>query len=245
MRAKAYRHYRASAKESKVHRPNFIHQLIEEKIAEGDQNTANRLNQQELQEETRHVHRRIKFSTKAFICAPYHMELQGSKHSYISSDKDQMEQALLKEYEAKYKLEHSSPFLHEPLLSDLGLMAFTNNADKVLDGTYVSPPGVKRHTRQFIMHLSRDPKLVNTPLNKIPISAQESDDFWKNMNGKVSSSKSTRHIGTYKDVCLNETNANIQAHMLSLPYETGVPLPRTTNCINVSFKKTRQRHHSK
>ena len=237
MRADAYKNYRTYAKDSKVHRPNFIDQLIEDKIAEGDQEVANRLNEQKLQEETRHVHRRIKLSTKPFVGAPYHMELQGPRKSYISNDKDQMEQALITEYDAKYRLAHSSPFLHEPLLSEFGPMAFNNNADKVLDGTYICPPGVKRHTKQFIKHLARDPKLINAPLNKIPISVHESNDFWKHMTEKVSSSQSTRHIGTYKAACLNNTNATIQAHMMSIPYETGTPLPRTTKCINVSLKK--------
>ena len=71
----------------------------------------------------------------------------------------------------------------------------------------------------------------------MPISVQDSKDFWHKMTEKVSSSKSTRHIGTYKAACLNPVNTKIQAHMMSIPYETGVPLPRTTNCINVSLKK--------
>ena len=57
------------------------------------------------------------------------------------------------------------------------------------------------------------------------------------MKEKVSSSPSKRHVGTYKAAALHLTNSFIQAEMLSLPYELGIPLPRTTKCINVSLVK--------
>ena len=57
------------------------------------------------------------------------------------------------------------------------------------------------------------------------------------MKEKVSSSRSTRHIGTYKSAAQHKVNAHIQATMLSLPYQTGVPLERTTKSVNVSLLK--------
>ena len=57
------------------------------------------------------------------------------------------------------------------------------------------------------------------------------------MKKKVSSSASGRHIGTYKAAAKDPINSFIQAEMLSIPYEVGEPLPRTTKCIDVSLLK--------
>ena len=212
-------------------------QLIEDKIAEGDLKEANRLTQQKIQEETRLVHRRVKITTKDFVGAPYHMELEGTKKSFVSTDKDAMERALIDKYNTKYHLAHSSPFLQEPLLREFGQMTINDNAAKVVKGEYVCPPGVKNHTKIFIKHLAMDPAIRDLPVNKVQISTSECNEFWRNMKERVSSSRSTRHIGTYKAAALHNTNAKIQATMLSIPYETGVPLERTTNNINVSLLK--------
>ena len=39
---------------------------------------------------------------------------------YLSTDKEEIEKALITEYKAKYRLAEASPFLKEPLISDLG-----------------------------------------------------------------------------------------------------------------------------
>ena len=116
-------------------------------------------------------------------------------------------------------------------------MALNENATKVLQGEYICPPGVKNHTKRFIKHMAKDKHVRHLPPNKIEISVKESNEFLRNMKECVSSSRSTRHIGTYKAAASNATNAKIQAAMLSLPFETGVPLDRATKSANVSLLK--------
>ena len=148
-----------------------------------------------------------------------------------------MEQALISEYNNKYHLAHSSPFLKEPLLSELGQLALNDKAHGILNGDFVCPAGVKKHTRRFIEHLKMDSTLLHSAPNPIRISMEDSNTFWSKMTERVSSSPSTRHIGCYKAAIHNTINAKVQAEMMSLPYETGFPLPRTTNCVNVSLVK--------
>ena len=143
----------------------------------------------------------------------------------------------MKEYEAKYRLAESSPFLDEPLLSDLGPLALNSNAEKILEGTYICPPGVDTYTEKFIHHLARPDQLHNANHNEVNITTDCLNAFWKKMNEKVVSSPSGRHIGTYKATSLHQQNAIIQSKFTSLPYELGFPLPRTTQCINVSLLK--------
>ena len=82
-----------------------------------------------------------------------------------------------------------------------------------------------------------DKAIRRLPPNPVKITVEDSNNFWKKMEEQVSSSPSTRHIGTYKADTSNKTNAMVQAEMTSIPCETGFPLSRTTNCVNVSLLK--------
>ena len=72
------------------------------------------------------------------------MELQNGEQTYISADKEQLENAMITEYEAKYRLARSSLFIHEPLASLLGPMALNDNARNIVQGKFFCPPGLKR-----------------------------------------------------------------------------------------------------
>ena len=237
LRRSAFRVYKSYAYDSEQKRKDFLERLADDQAAAGNITKANAINQLNLNEESRRIHSNVKAATKDFLGAPYHMELQNEDGSFLSTDRDQIEIALIQEYEAKYRLSESSPFLHEPLSSMLGHMAITPSSQQILDGTFVCPPSINKHTKKFITHLKMDDKVRKRGKNRIPITLQDSLAFWKKIPEKVSSSPSQRHIGTYKATHMNSINASIQADMLSLPYEIGRPLPRTTNCVNVSLMK--------
>jgi len=57
-------------------------------------------------------------------------------------DKEQIELILMKNNEKCFRLTESSPPMTEPLLSELGYLVDTEAAQRILDGTYVCPPGV-------------------------------------------------------------------------------------------------------
>lgn len=126
------------------------------------------------------------------------MELVGETGTFISRDKEEIEKALMIEYENKYRLAESSPFLEEPLLSDLGQLALNDKANGNFNGDYDCPPGVDPYAQSFIRHLARPPQLQQSIHNEVPISTQCLNLFWKNMDEKVVSLPSGRHIGTYK-----------------------------------------------
>ena len=114
-RAQAYQTYRTYAKQAEIHRNTFFDSLSDEKEREGNTTVAKQIQQKKLQEECRRSHRNIKLTTKDFMGAPYKMELKRGNDVYLSADKNQIEKALVKEYDAKYKLAHASPFLQQPL----------------------------------------------------------------------------------------------------------------------------------
>ena len=234
-KAQAHRAYKCQLKT--VDRPSFLDDLADAIAAEGDLERSTVIRQLKSHEETRHTHRQIRNSTKDFDGAPYHMELKNETGTYISTDKVEIEQALMQEYEAKYHLAESSPFLKAPLLHDFGQLGLTPNTDRVLNGIYECPQGTNKYTKCFIKHLARDPIMINKPDNDTVITTVQLNTFWKNMNEKIVSSPSGRHIGTYKATISHDTHASIQTRLTSLPFELGIPLHRTSQCINVSLLK--------
>lgn len=231
----AYKNYKTAIKT--VNRPSFLDDLADAIAADGDLERSTVIRQLKSQEESRHMHKEIRNSTKEFSGAPYHMELPSDNGPYISTDKEEIEKALMAEYEAKYRLAEASPFLKEPLLSELGPLALNDNAERILNGTYQCPPGIDKYTKCFIKHLARDPIMHDQPDNETVITVDQLNQFWNNMDEKIVSSPSGRHIGTYKATSIHPTNSVIQARLTSLPFELGIPLPRTTQCINVSLLK--------
>lgn len=169
--------------------------------------------------------------------APYHMELSNDEGTFISTDKEEIERALIQEYEDKYHFAEASPFLKEPLLSEFGQLALNRNSERVMNGTYQCPVGVSKYTKYFIKHLARDPIMNHLPENDTIITTDQLNQFWKNMNEKTVSSPSGRHIGTHKATSTHPQHSNIQARMTSLPFELGIPLKRTSQCTNVSLLK--------
>lgn len=120
LRALAFREYKTYAKDADLHRDDFYELLAEAKAEEGDITKCNALKQLRLNEESRTTHRRIKVTTKNMMGAPYQMEIAYKGGTILSSDQAQLEDALMKENESKYRLAYSSSFMHPPLFSDFG-----------------------------------------------------------------------------------------------------------------------------
>ena len=169
-RRRAFREYRIYSEHAADKRPAWLDGLADAIAAKGDLSRSTAVRQLKSQEESRHTHRLIRIETKDFVGAPLHMELEHGNGPYISTDKDEIEDDLMVEYENKYRLAEASPFLKEPLLSDFGQLALTANSQAVLDGTYQCPPGIDEYTKTFIRHLQKSDAIKTLPYNDIQIT---------------------------------------------------------------------------
>ena len=237
LRGQAFQEYNKYAAEADQYRNGFQDRLITQAESKGDFKKAKQIRQHQLNEELRITHKNVKMVINKGLGAPYHVALTTTSGTHVSTDKTKIEQALMTEYENKYRLAYSSPFLQEPLISQLGQLAMNDTAQEMLDGKFDCDINIPKHTKKFIKHLKRDKCLSSTALNPIQITTDQAEAFWKNIKEKISSSPSQMHIGTYKAALANKINAEIQAQMISIPYEIGHPLPRTTKCINVFLQK--------
>ena len=99
----------------------------------------------------------------------------------------------------------------EPLQSKLGLLADTDAAQCILNGTYVCPPGVDPDTAEFLYLLRvADPDVI---LNMIPMTVSKEDfqAHWKHSREWTSSSMSGLHYGHYKAAAENNLLSEIHA----------------------------------
>ena len=101
VRCLAHRAYRIYAKDPEIKRPAWLDRLADAIAAKGNIQRSSAVRQPKSQEESRHAHRTICIATKDFDGAPYHMELLGSNGAYISTGKEEIERALMLEYDQK------------------------------------------------------------------------------------------------------------------------------------------------
>jgi hypothetical protein len=94
-------------------------------------------------------------------------------------DRAMVEQLIMANNAAHFRLTEDTPPMTEPLLSDLGYLADTEAAAQILEGTYICPPGTDDYTRDFL-------RILQCPTNvdvadKIDTSFSVSDfqNYWK------------------------------------------------------------------
>ena len=130
---KAFKEYKVRLKVAD--HPSFIEDLADAIAVDNDLGTVVR--QLKSQEESRHTYKEIRNSTRYFSGAPYHMELPNATGSYMSTDKEEIEKALISEYEGKYRLGEAPPFLKDLLISEFGQLALNDKSDRDLDNSYI------------------------------------------------------------------------------------------------------------
>jgi len=74
-------------------------------------------------------------------------------NTQLHSDKNSVELALCQALQHRFKKAHGSPFLHEPLVNQVGLFGEGPAAKAILEGTFECPPNLDEYTTLFIQAL--------------------------------------------------------------------------------------------
>ena len=69
------------------------------------------------------------------------------------TEKADMERAIMQENSSRFSQNWETPFLSEPLLSEIGLTGTSKAATEIIDSNYHVTPGVDDLTKKFIQHL--------------------------------------------------------------------------------------------
>jgi hypothetical protein len=89
--------------------------------------------------------------TKVGVC-------QGDDY-YEYEDQAMVERLIMENNSAGFCLTEDTPPMTEPLLSELGYLANTEVAERILAGNYVCPPGMDQYTYEFLKYLQCSPTI--------------------------------------------------------------------------------------
>jgi len=78
------------------------------------------------------------------------VEITGANGPQLITGQQAVEQALCQSLQQRFTKAHSSPFLHQQLLQDVGFLRCGAAAQAMLEGTYRNPPDTDEYTQLFI-----------------------------------------------------------------------------------------------
>jgi hypothetical protein len=111
--------------------------------------------------------------------------------------------------------------LNEPLLSSFGYLGLTENADRVMQGTFECPPGTDPYAIKLLKHFKRNEAAQAAPEAPTSIDVVSWQKLWAKAKERTSS-HGAMHYGVFKAAAKNEYIALLfDATMTEIPMLTG------------------------
>ena len=159
------------------------------------------------------------------------------------NSKVDIEAALLPINLNKVQASNDTPCLQEPLRSQFGPRNNTENAEKVLSGTYTPPPSTDQYTTAMFSGLKQPEQLLNGSPSFKPRSRISTDDHvkgWNKASERTSAGMSQIHFGMYKAQAKRRHLADMDAALRSFAYSTGYSFKRWKKGLDVQLLKRSQ-----
>jgi len=241
----AFAAYRKLKNNAVTSRKQFIEELARQQSARGNESVSNAIQRINRNEEMRESYRRIKSVTKPFYGATEKVLILNDKEpkeEKVTTKKIEIEKALCIENKKKFTAAYSSPFLQEPLLTQLEQTATTTTANAILKGKYKSNKSLSKSTKAYIKILKTPKSILSQGQNNSQCSLQTSIAYWKGKREKTNSSMSNRHIGTYKALTYgNHDTLHIINEIANASFNIGFPLERWKKDLDVSLLKKKNK----
>ena len=74
----------------------------------------------------------------------------GNGNLVEKSSKEDVEKACMEENEQRFRQANDTPFMRSPLVEEFGYLGIGPNAEAVLNGTYVPPPGTDKYAAMLL-----------------------------------------------------------------------------------------------
>ena len=217
----AFHQYKQTKKDAKTLRDQFFERLSERRARRN--NTAaeselkklqNTNNQQRLWKKINATREKKKRTATNKL---YRLDEQNNTIECFS--KQEVEDACIQENKARFTQNSDTPFLTSPLSEEIGFLAETEQADRILQGTYQPPDQLDQYTNSLIQSL----KLPNNePLQgslSTVITPEDNAESWKNQKETISSTG--LHFGHFKAGAEHPRINAFDAKIRTLPYHWG------------------------
>ena len=149
-----------------------------------------------------------------------------------------VEDQVQRNLQLRFSLGKRAPISHGLLSQDFGLLADTEAAEKLFNGTYQFPPGSDEATISLLHEAARlRLEMQELPPDTSDITEAEFLDFWSTAKEATSSSKSGRHFGHYKAICCHSSLIQLHVKSINLAARRGNPLVRWRQGVTVLLEK--------
>ena len=135
--------------------------------------------------------------------------------------KQAMELGCEQENESRFTKSHPTAFLMQPLLAALGILADGEAADAILAGTYEIPEELDKYTKLLLIAMKRPDHVPVVGSATLYLSGKELKESWKKQRSTTASEQTALSYCHHIAGVHNALIAEIDAALLSAPYELG------------------------
>ncbi|CAB9513818.1 expressed unknown protein [Seminavis robusta] len=118
-----------------------------------------------------------------------------------------------------------SPFMTDPLLSEVGPMAELPGADEILAGTFECPPETDQYTQLLIQHLATPPEVMAAGDIPLDIPLKEHQRAWKQQNHHTAADPRNLSFAHHKAGAHDKSISQVDTTIRSAPIQAGFSPP--------------------
>ena len=224
-------------KESWKHRETFLDSLAKAVAATHNKTKEKVLQDLKRKESQRLSARRIKtmnrkLGSKQALLQTQFIDDDGNRITVI--DKDGVEEACLNEAKKRFTQANETPFLQEPLRSELGDKGFGPATEHILSGNYTPPEDTDQYAADLLKYMRKPPNIKQV---SNVLTTEEMQQGWAKQTEQTSAGPSGIHFGNMKAIMSNPYLADVHATMANIPYATGYTPERWKKGTDVFIEK--------
>ncbi len=152
-------------------------------------------------------------------------------------DQATVERLIMENNSAHFHLTEDTPLMMEPLLLELGYLANTEVAERILAGNYIYPPGTDQYTWEFLKYLQCSPTIDAAKLIDTSFSWEDFWSYWKKAKEQTLSPLSTLHFGHYKVVIDDAKLCELHAVFVDIAVNLGYSLKQWQKGLTVMLEQ--------
>jgi len=152
------------------------------------------------------------------------------------TDKSEIEEAIMKNNEAKFRQSHHRPFFHDPL-NEISAFKGSHLKHQGSWRVYMNVMKQLQKPKQLLEALAMPSSIRTSGTQSMDISLDSYRSFWRKAKEATSSYPGAISFSTMKAGASSDLISAIECNMTRIPLRTGYPLKRWKKCMDVMILK--------
>jgi hypothetical protein len=235
----AYKQYYSLNGSHRVLRENAMEWLAEVIAEQGNQNKASIIKGIRQREKQRHTARKIRYlSWKVNNGSTTMVSVHNDLGQCIDlTNKEDIEQAIMKSNDTKYRQSSQTPFFQFPLASEFEFKGLTPAAQATLAGVYESNHPIDEYTQLVLTEMATPASVRELGPQRMEISKESYQNFWRKAKENTSCYPSAMSFSTMKAGATSDTISQLECNMTNIPLKTGYSPERWQKLMDIMILK--------